>query len=66
MRKLEFFKDNKILMGIGIGLILGVILMFNYHYKNSLSDYEIEQRARELGMVYENEVKAILKGVDEK
>ena len=53
-------------MGIGIGLILGVILMFNYHYKNSLSDYEIEQRDRELGMVYENEVKAIIKGVDEK
>lgn len=61
-----FFKDNKILMGIGIGLILGVIFMFNYQYKNSLSDYEIEERARELGMIYENEQKAILKGVEEK
>jgi len=63
---MEFFKDNKILMGIGIGLILGVIFMFNYQYNNSLSDYEIEERARELGMIYENEQKAILKGVEEK
>lgn len=53
-------------MGIGIGLILGVIFMFNYQYNHSLSDYEIEERARELGMIYENEQKAILKGVDER
>lgn len=56
--------DKKILFGIGIGLILGVTCMFGYKYTVNLSDSQIEQKARDLGMIYENESKAILKGED--
>lgn len=54
------------MLGIGIGLVLGVIFMMGYKYKLSISDYEIEQKARALGMIYENEQKSIIKGVNEK
>lgn len=56
--------DKKILFGIGIGLVLGVICMFGYKYTVNLSDSQIEEKARDLGMIYENESKAILKGED--
>lgn len=59
-----FLMDKKILLGIGIGLVLGVIFMFGYKYTASLSDSQIEEKARGLGMIYENERKAILKGED--
>ncbi|WP_207669013.1 hypothetical protein [Clostridium chromiireducens] len=51
-------------MGIGIGLVLGVICMFGYKYTASLSDSQIEEKARGLGMIYESERKSILKGED--
>ena len=54
------------LFGIGIGLILGVLCTLGYKYEKSFSDYQIEERARELGMIYEKDQKAIIKGVDEK
>ncbi len=57
-----FFMDNKILFGIGIGLVLGVIFMFGYKYSINMSDSQIEEKARGLGMIYENERKSILKG----
>jgi hypothetical protein len=52
------------LLGIGIGLILGVICMLGYNYKINLSDSQIEEKARALGMIYESERKSILKGED--
>ncbi|EKQ51070.1 MAG: hypothetical protein A370_05096 [Clostridium sp. Maddingley MBC34-26] len=36
--------------------------MFGYKYTASLSDSQIEEKARGLGMIYENERKSILKG----
>ncbi len=36
--------------------------MFGYKYTVTLSDTQIEERARNLGMIYEKESKAILKG----
>lgn len=54
--------DKKIIFGIGIGLILGVICMLGYKYTVSISDSQIEEKARALGMIYESESKAILKG----
>ena len=54
--------DKKILFGIGIGLVLGVICMLGYKYTVNLSDSQIEEKARALGMIYENEHKSILKG----
>ena len=56
--------DKKILFGIGIGLVLGVICMFGYKYTINLSDSQIEEKARDLGMIYESESKSILKGED--
>jgi len=58
----SFPLDKRICLGIGIGLVLGVIFMFGYKYTSTLSDSQIEERARGLGMIYENESKAILKG----
>lgn len=58
-----FLGDKKILLGIGIGLVLGVIFMYGYKYTN-ISDSQIEERARALGMIYESEHKSILKGED--
>ena len=56
--------DKRICLGIGIGIVLGVIFMFGYEYKVSLSDSQIEEKARDLGMIYKNESKALLKGED--
>ncbi|EHJ01463.1 hypothetical protein CDLVIII_4972 [Clostridium sp. DL-VIII] len=56
--------DKKILFGIGIGLIIGVGCMFWYKYTANLSDSQIEEKARGLGMIYENESKSIIKGED--
>jgi len=53
--------DKRICLGIGIGLILGVICMFGYKYTLNLSDSQIEEKARDLGMIYENESKALSK-----
>lgn len=58
--------DKKIFLGIGIGLIIGVTCMLGYKYKNNLSDGQIEERARALGMHYDSECKVIFKGEDEK
>lgn len=45
-------------------MILGVIIMFGYKYNNNLSDSQIEEKARALGMIYGDERKSILKGED--
>jgi len=52
------------LFGVGIGLVLGVICMFGYKYTVNLSDSQIEEKARDLGMIYKSESKSILKGED--
>ena len=57
--------DKKILLGVGIGLILGVIFMLGYKSTISLSDSQIEERARDLGMIYKSEQKAIFSGEGE-
>ena len=36
--------------------------MFGYKYTSNLSDSQIEEKARDLGMIYESEHKSILKG----
>ena len=51
--------DRKILLGVGIGLIIGVICMIGYKSTIGLSDSQIEQRARDLGMIYKSEQKSI-------
>lgn len=59
-----FILDKRVLLGIGIGLILGVIFMSYYQFTISVSDSQIEERARGLGMHFDNECKAIFKGED--
>ena len=56
--------DKKILFGIGIGLVLGVVCMLGYKYTVNISDSQIEEKARGLGMIYKGESKSILKGAD--
>jgi|GEM_PF-2241723 len=56
--------DKRICLGIGIGLVIGGICMFGYKYTVNLSDSQIEEKARDLGMIYKNESKSILKGED--
>jgi len=38
--------------------------MIGYKYTVNISDSQIEEKARALGMIYESESKSILKGAD--
>ena len=55
-----FLNDSKILFGIGIGLVIGVTLMLGYKSSFNLSDSKIEEKARGLGMHFNDECKAII------
>lgn len=57
--------DRKILLGVGIGLVLGVAFMIGYKSTIGLSDRQIEEKARNLGMIYKSEQKAIFSGEGE-
>ncbi|MDF2800488.1 MAG: hypothetical protein K0S61_391 [Anaerocolumna sp.] len=51
-------KRKYYLRGIGIGIIFAAIIMliaYNTSYKDKMSDKEIIERAKELGMVYEED-----------
>jgi len=52
-------------MGIGIGMIFTSIILFGFNNNTKLSDSEIEEKARALGMHYSDECKVLFKG-DEK
>lgn len=54
--------DKKLLMGIGIGMILTATLMTGFQYKGNISDDKVEEKARGLGMHYEDECKVFFKG----
>ena len=58
----DFLTDRKILMGIGIGMVLTSILMFGYSYNKEISSDKIEEKARGLGMHYDDECKVLFKG----
>ena len=55
---LDVICDKKVLLGIGIGLVIGVISMLGYKYEASLSDAQIEEKARALGMHTSDDCKA--------
>lgn len=59
-----FLFDKKVLLGIGIGLIIGTIVMGFYQFSIGISDSQIEERARKMGMHFDNECKAIFRGED--
>ncbi len=50
------------LFGIGIGLILSLTLTIPFKMDEVIATEVIEERARELGMKYPDEIKAIEKG----
>ncbi|MBS5951859.1 MAG: hypothetical protein KIC47_16375, partial [Clostridium sp.] len=58
----NFLSDRKILMGIGIGMIITVILMLGVNYSGEISDANIEEKARGLGMHYNDECKVLFEG----
>lgn len=45
-------------MGIGIGLIIATVLLLPFH-ERKISATEIESKARDLGMIYIDEIKAL-------
>ncbi|HAK42914.1 MAG TPA: hypothetical protein DCM59_09755 [Clostridium sp.] len=53
--------DRKILFGIGMGIILGVLFTIPIKIDYKLSDGEIEIQARKLGMSYPDEIKIKIK-----
>ena len=59
MKKIfDFFSDRKILLGIGIGLLLGALIMVvNVKPSKPISNLEIENRARGLGMDFPGDFK---------
>ncbi|HZK34593.1 MAG TPA: hypothetical protein VFD33_04715 [Bacillota bacterium] len=50
--------SGQLILGIGIGLVIASILLLPFKSKKP-SPMEIEGMAREMGMVYEDEIKAI-------
>lgn len=58
---INFLSDRKILIGIGIGMIITSILMTAFGY-NNISNDKIEEKARALGMHYEDECKVLFEG----
>jgi len=50
--------DGRLLVGLGVGIIIATILL-SAAPKKGLSPMEIEVRARAMGMVYEDEIRAI-------
>lgn len=58
---INFLGDRKILIGIGIGMIITSILMTAFGY-NNISNDKIEEKARALGMHYEDECKVLFEG----
>lgn len=53
--------DRKILFGIGIGIIIGVIFTMSTKLNYNLSDGMIEIRAKKLGMSYPEDIKIDIK-----
>ncbi|MDD6772250.1 hypothetical protein [Inconstantimicrobium porci] len=47
------------LIGIGIGIIIGTSVMFMSDRQHALSKAKVEEKAREYGMIYRDEVKVI-------
>lgn len=43
-------------------MVLTSVLMFGYSYNKELSNYEIEEKARDLGMHYKDECKVLFEG----
>ncbi|MBU5225363.1 hypothetical protein KQI36_01615 [Clostridium senegalense] len=56
----KFLSDKKILLGIGIGILIGAFCMTISQVTYSLSDSQVEMRARKLGMKYPDEVKVMI------
>lgn len=59
---LNLLKDRKVLVGIGIGMILTSLVSLGFNKTTYMSDLEIEEKARTMGMHYEDECKAFFEG----
>ena len=46
----NFLCDKKLIIGMGIGMIISALLMSTVSYNKSISDSKIEEKARGLGM----------------
>lgn len=55
----NFLSDRKVLIGIGIGIIIGTSVMIMSDRQQALSKAKVEEKAREYGMIYRDEVKVI-------
>ena len=51
-------------MGIGLGMTIAALLLF-FFSPGRMSDFQIEQKAREMGMVYKNEIVIIRENATE-
>lgn len=49
--------NHDFILGLGIGLLVSALLMA-FAGRGAMTDYEIEERARDLGMVHPGEIKA--------
>lgn len=58
---LEVLSDKKILLGIGIGILIGAFFSLSSGISYSLSDGQVELRARKLGMKYPEEIRVMIK-----
>lgn len=52
--------DRKVILGIGIGFIISALLMMAMP-QTKISNDQVERMARDMGMVYPDDVKALYK-----
>lgn len=52
-----YLKNNDFVLGLGIGIVIATLLMLTYSY-NNIPKYKIEKMARDLGMLYPDEIKS--------
>ena len=58
MKKLaSFLRDSRVLIGIGIGIIFTTLIFVGFNKTDNISSNQIEEKARNLGMVYPSELK---------
>lgn len=55
---MDIVSNRKFLLGIGIGMVISALLMLAVP-PSEMSSADIEKAARDMGMIYKDEVKAM-------
>lgn len=54
---LPYIKDNRFILGLGIGILISAFLL-SFNPNKNVSKLDVEKKARNMGMMYPEEIKA--------